>query len=142
MIAQSVNHVSLDIESARNLTGQSRSLNGSSFLTQTVGAARSRPKLTQLSSSLNVERLRRSGRLRASPTRRMRSSGCFLKSGVAGGCYPPLRFRLMGCSVGAAEPPCGLLKTGGNYLFCEFLKHFFVGNRENKKMVVSSIKMM
>ena len=42
----------------------------------------------------------------------------------------------------AAMPPCGLLKTGGNYLFCEFLKHFFVGNRENKKMVVSSIKMM
>ena len=76
-----------------NVTGLSRSLNGSSFPTQTVGAARSRPKLTQLSSSLNVERLRRSGRLRASPTRRMRSSGCFLKSGAAGGCYPPLLLR-------------------------------------------------
>ena len=31
------------------------------------------------------------GRLLAAPTGRMRSSGYFLKSGVAGGCYPPLQ---------------------------------------------------
>ena len=34
-----------------------------------VGEALSLPKLTQLGGSLNVERLRRSGRLRAAPTR-------------------------------------------------------------------------
>ena len=36
-------HCRGDIESARNQTGQSRSLNGSSFPTRTVGAAISRP---------------------------------------------------------------------------------------------------
>ena len=30
-----------------------------------------------------------------------RSTGCYRKTGVAGGFYPPLRFRLMGRSVGA-----------------------------------------
>ena len=30
-----------------------------------------------------------------------RSTGCYRKPGVAGGFYPPLRFRLMGRSVGA-----------------------------------------
>ena len=37
--------------------------------TRPVGEALSLPKLTQLGGSLNVERLRRSGRLRTAPTR-------------------------------------------------------------------------
>ena len=37
--------------------------------TRHVGEALSLPKLTQLGGSMNVERLRRSGRLRAAPTR-------------------------------------------------------------------------
>ena len=42
----------------------------------------------------------------ATPTGRMRSTGCFLKSGVSGGFYPPLR----GCGTfAAAEPPTGRL---------------------------------
>ena len=41
-----------------------------------VGEALSLPKLTQLGGSLNVERLRRSGRLRAAPT------GAFVKNEI------------------------------------------------------------
>ena len=37
--------------------------------------------------------IRGCGRILSAPTGRMRSSGCFLKSGVTGGFYPPLRVR-------------------------------------------------
>ena len=43
--------------------------------TRPVGEALSLPKLTQLGGSMNVERLRRSGRLRAAPTGAVETGG-------------------------------------------------------------------
>ena len=63
-------------------TQQSRSLNGSSFPTQTVGA----DTLIRV-----LAKNQGCGRLLAAPTGRMRSTGYLRKSGVAGGFYPPLQ---------------------------------------------------
>ena len=48
--------------------------------------------------------IRGCGRILSAPTRRMRSSGYFLKSGVSGGFYPPLQ--------SVCEPVSGQYRTG------------------------------
>ena len=82
-------------------TKLSGSLSGSSFPTQTVGADRIRPKPDGTEPFVEWQQLPRPykayafirvlaeirdyGRILSAPTRRIRSSGCFLKSGVSGG---------------------------------------------------------
>ena len=56
-----------------------------------VGAARSRPLRRSRSTFNEPPSCVSFGRLRASPTGRMHSSGYLRKTGVAGGCYPPLQ---------------------------------------------------
>ena len=80
-------------------------------------------------------RLRRSGRLLVDPYRWRVPFNEPLS---------PVRFRadaIRPCCCGG-RAALWAAENRGNYLFYEFLKHFFVGNGENKKMVVSSIKMM